>query len=196
MMASNDPLKPVPGAELTPEPLEDNYPDPISEDGTAKPSPMQKIKKKLPEVVGELKRTNERLTKENAKVESGVDDLNLKFAAAGVRLWGQLVKLRNDIATGTLKVIAKLDAPNKSKATPPTSANVETTTAPSQTAPQQAPQPAATTTEKPEVKEAAVDAQVEPSPPEESQEETSATEATEETEKQSDEPSAEPSDDN
>eukprot|EP00035_Acanthoeca_spectabilis_P035418 m.34565 g.34565 ORF g.34565 m.34565 type:complete len:211 (-) comp7332_c0_seq1:147-779(-) len=115
MMSSNDPLKPVPGAELSPEPAKSpdspECPDPIP---LSEASPLKAgKKKKMPEVVDELKRQNARLTEENAKVEAGIDDLNLKFAAAGVRLWGQLVKLRNDVATGTLKLIAKLDGPSK-----------------------------------------------------------------------------------
>lgn len=38
------------------------------------------------------------------------DDLTLKLAATGVRLWGKLISLRNDIATGTLKLISKIPA--------------------------------------------------------------------------------------
>lgn len=71
MMSSNDPLKPVPGAELSPEPAKSpdspECPDPIP---LSEASPLKAgKKKKMPEVVDELKRQNARLTEENAKVE-------------------------------------------------------------------------------------------------------------------------------
>eukprot|EP00036_Acanthoecidae_sp_10tr_P010110 CAMPEP_0182920466 /NCGR_PEP_ID=MMETSP0105_2-20130417/3480_1 /TAXON_ID=81532 ORGANISM="Acanthoeca-like sp., Strain 10tr" /NCGR_SAMPLE_ID=MMETSP0105_2 /ASSEMBLY_ACC=CAM_ASM_000205 /LENGTH=200 /DNA_ID=CAMNT_0025057861 /DNA_START=153 /DNA_END=755 /DNA_ORIENTATION=+ len=137
-MASNDPLKPV---ELSPEPPADppasGAETPPSEAaahaaapaatadpgraGTAgaKTSPIKAIKEKIPVVVEDLKQTNKRLTEKNAKVEGEMDSINLKMAAAGVRLWGSLVKLRNDIATGTLKLIAAMDDSPK---TPPAAA--------------------------------------------------------------------------
>lgn len=104
MMASNDPLKPVPGAELSPEPsamskeaptstadetdVDMSSPTPTNaamsetsplsggaaytasgSPSKSKPSPLKSFKQKLPEVVTELKKQNERLTKENANVE-------------------------------------------------------------------------------------------------------------------------------
>jgi hypothetical protein len=77
-------------------------------------------------------------------IAAGVDDINLKLAAAGVKFWGQLVTMRNNIATGTLKLISKLDGPKKSDSGPASSAvSAEYPQTAAAAAPAPAPPPAA-----------------------------------------------------